>query len=153
MWRLGGDRSRFALRKKRPLSGEIQLAYLGVGLARKPGPCMRKLLGADWKSAEGIVVRPRGRRRPGGNEQVRVAQNLQTSRSQDREPPYGGQPFVALGATQWLRSLRQREDLKLVLNRRMRTRMYGGVGGSRSNAGPIPIRIVMCRLSSLGNPW
>ena len=59
------------------LSGEIRLAYLGVGLARKPGPCMRKLLGADWKSAEGIVFGPRGRRRPEGNEHVRVAYNLQ----------------------------------------------------------------------------
>jgi len=44
--------------------------------------------------------------------------------------------------TQWLESWRQREDLKLVFNRRMRTRMYGGVGGVRSNAAPIPIRMV-----------
>ena len=44
---------------------------------------------------------------------------------------------------QWLESSRQREDLKLVFNRRMRTRMYGGVGGGRSNADPIPIRFVI----------
>ena len=54
------------------LSGEIQLAYLGVGLARKPEPCMRKQLGANWKSAAGIVVDHFGRRRPKGNEQVRA---------------------------------------------------------------------------------
>ena len=40
------------------LSGEICLTYLGVGLARKPGPCMRKQLGVGQKSAEGIVLDP-----------------------------------------------------------------------------------------------
>jgi hypothetical protein len=92
------------------LSGEIQLAYLGVGLARKPGPCMRKLLGADWKSAEGIVVDPRGQRRPEGNEQVRIVV------SSDRrlfagEPPYGDQSDRALAAIQLLESWRRREVL------------------------------------------
>ncbi len=43
---------------------------------------------------------------------------------------------------QWLESWRQREDLKLVFNRRMRNRMYGGVEGVRSNAAPIPIAVV-----------
>jgi len=38
------------------LSGEICLTYLGVGLARKPGPCMRKLLGVGQKSAEVVVL-------------------------------------------------------------------------------------------------
>ena len=38
------------------LSGEICPTYLGVGLARKPGPCMRKQLGVGQKSAEGIVL-------------------------------------------------------------------------------------------------
>ena len=38
------------------LSGEICPTYLGVGLARKPGPCMRKRLGVGQKSAEGIVL-------------------------------------------------------------------------------------------------
>ncbi len=38
------------------LSGEICPTYLGVGLARKPGPCMRKQLGVGQKSAGGIVV-------------------------------------------------------------------------------------------------
>jgi hypothetical protein len=49
---------------------------------------------------------------------------------------------VASSVIQWLESWRQRKDLKLVFNRRMRTRMYGGVGGVRSNAAPIPIAIV-----------
>ena len=40
------------------LSGEICPTYLGVGLARKPGPCMRKQLGVGQKSAEGIVLDP-----------------------------------------------------------------------------------------------
>lgn len=53
------------------------------------------------------------------------------------EPPYSDQSVVAV--VQWLESARQREDLKLVFNRRMRIRMYGGVGGPRSNPGPIPI--------------
>jgi hypothetical protein len=51
--------------------------------------------------------------------------------------------FRALATIQWLESWRQREDLKLVFNRRMRTRMSGGVGGVRSNAAPIPIDIVI----------
>ena len=40
------------------LSGEICPTYLGVGLARKPGPCMRKQLGVGQKSAKGIVLDP-----------------------------------------------------------------------------------------------
>jgi hypothetical protein len=55
------------------------------------------------------------------------------------EPPYGDQSVVALVVIQWLESLRQRKDLKLVLNRRMRSRMYGGVGGVRREPAPIPI--------------
>ena len=55
------------------------------------------------------------------------------------EPPYGDQSVVAVAVIQWLESSRQREDLKLVLNRRMRTRMYGGVGGVPGNRAPIPI--------------
>jgi hypothetical protein len=31
------------------------------------------------------------------------------------------------------------EDLQLLLNRRMRTRMYGGVGAAVSNGGGYPI--------------
>ncbi len=54
--------------------------------------------------------------------------------------PYGDQSDRALAAIQWLESWRQREDLKLVFNRLVRIRMLGGVGGSRSNPGPIPIR-------------
>jgi hypothetical protein len=34
---------------------------------------MRKLLGADWKSADGIVGDRSGFRRPEGDEQVRIA--------------------------------------------------------------------------------
>jgi hypothetical protein len=37
------------------LSGEICPTYLGVGLARKPGPCMRKQLGVGQKSADVVV--------------------------------------------------------------------------------------------------
>ena len=55
------------------------------------------------------------------------------------EPPYGGQSVAAVTVIQWLESSRQRDDLKLVLNRRMRTRMYGGVGGVPGNRAPIPI--------------
>jgi hypothetical protein len=40
---------------------------------------------------------------------------------------------------QWLESSRQRGDLKLVLNRLVRTRMLGGVGGVPGNRAPIPI--------------
>ena len=35
------------------------------------------------------------------------------------------------------------EDLQLLLNRRMRTRMYGGVGAAVSNGGGYPITPVM----------
>lgn len=87
-----------------------------------------ELLGADWKSAEGIVVDPCGRRRPEENEQVRMAV-VSRRRFLGSEPPYGGQSVAAVTVIQWLESSRQRDDLKLVLNRRMRTRMYGGVGG------------------------
>ena len=55
---------------------------------------------------------------------------------------------MASSVIQWLESWRQREDLKLVFNRRMRTRMYGGVGGVRSDAAPIPIGIVIRRIGS-----
>ena len=40
---------------------------------------------------------------------------------------------------QWIESSQPREDLKLVLNRRMRTRMFGGAGGVPE---PYPDRIV-----------
>ncbi len=40
------------------LSGEICPTYLGVALARKPGPCMPKQLGVRQKSADGIVLDP-----------------------------------------------------------------------------------------------
>ena len=63
----------------------------------------------------------------------------QVEASLDAVPPTGGYSALALPTIQWLESWRQREDLKLVFNRRMRTRMYGGVGGVRSNAAPIPI--------------
>jgi hypothetical protein len=33
------------------------------------------------------------------------------------------------------------EDLQLLLNRRMRTRMYGGVGAAVSNGGGYPISV------------
>lgn len=56
------------------------------------------------------------------------------------EPPYGDQSVAAVAVIQWLESMRQRIDLKLVLNRRMRIRMYGGVGGVPGNRTPIPIR-------------
>ena len=38
---------------------------------------------------------------------------------------------------QWLESSRQRDDLKLVLNRLVRTRMLGGVGGVPEQSGPL----------------
>jgi hypothetical protein len=50
------------------------------------------------------------------------------------------------------------EDLQLLLNRRMRTRMYGGVGAAASNGGGYPISATFtlmlrsptrCRLSPL----
>ena len=49
---------------------------------------MRKRLGADRKSAEGIIFDPRGRRRPEGNEQVRL---IAVSRCgfPGSQPPYG----------------------------------------------------------------
>ncbi len=48
---------------------------------------------------------------------------------------------LALAAVQWLESSRQRDELKLVLNRRMRTRMYTVVREApRSNPGPCPDR-------------
>ena len=46
---------------------------------------------------------------------------------------------AALPTIQRLESSRQRGDLKLVLNRLVRTRMLGGVGGVPGNRAPIPI--------------
>ena len=83
------------------LSGEIQLAYLGVGLARKPEPCMRKQLGANWKSAAGIVVDHFGRRRPKGNEQVRATISSRGDTHAYHSPTRRNKP-VALTVTQWL---------------------------------------------------
>ncbi len=59
------------------------------------------------------------------------------------QSPYGGQPVAALLVVQWLESLRQRNDLELVLNRLVRTRMPGGVGGVPGNRAPIPIHMVL----------
>ena len=56
--------------------------------------------------------------------------------------PYGDQSDRALAAIQWLESWRQREVLKLVFNRQVRTRMPGGVGGAPGNRAPIPIDLV-----------
>ena len=95
---------------------------------------MRELLGADRKSAEGIVDDPCGHRRPEGNEQVRMA-GISRCRFFGNEPPYGDQSDAAVPVIQWLESTRQRVDLKLVLNRRMRSRMYGGVGGAPEQSG------------------
>ncbi len=39
----------------------------------------------------------------------------------------------------WPESSRQHTDLELVLNRRMRPRMYGGAQGIPGNRAPIPI--------------
>jgi hypothetical protein len=80
--------------------------------------------------------RLRGRRRPEGNEQVRIVV------SSDRrlfagESPYGDQSDRALAAIQWLEPWRQREVLKLVFNRPVRTRMLGGVGGGPEQSGPL----------------
>ena len=55
------------------------------------------------------------------------------------------QAKVALVEIQGLGSSRKREDLKLVFNRLVRTRMLGGVGGVRREPAPIPIRIVIRR--------
>lgn len=43
---------------------------------------------------------------------------------------------------QWLESVWQHTDLTLVLNRLVRTRMLGGVGGVPGNRAPIPIPMV-----------
>ena len=60
---------------------------------------------------EGVVVDPRGRRRPEGNEQLRIAV------SSDRrllagEPPHGGQSVRRWRQSNGPKSWRQREDLK-----------------------------------------
>jgi hypothetical protein len=57
------------------------------------------------------------------------------------ESPYGDQSDWALAAIQSLESWRQREDLKLVFNRLMQTRMPGGVGGVRV-IGPLKTTVV-----------
>ncbi len=59
------------------------------------------------------------------------------------EPPSGGQSVWALTIIRWLEPWRQRQDLKLVLNRRMRTRLSGGVGGGAEQSAPYPDRLVM----------
>ncbi len=113
----------------------------GVPVSRacpKGGPCIRKLLGACRKSAEGIVAGPRGQRRPEGNEQVRVTV-VSRCRLLGDEPPYGDQSVAAIAVTQWLEFAWQHADLKLVLNRRMRNRMLGGVGAAGSYDGGYPI--------------
>ena len=91
---------------------------------------MRKRLGADRKSADGIVVGLLGQRRPEGNEQVRLI-TISRCGFFGHQSPYGDQPVVAVVGSQWLESSRQRVHLKLVLNRLVRTRMLGGVGGDR----------------------
>ena len=73
-----------------------------------------------------------------GNEQVRIAVSS-PRHGFDHETPYGDQSRAALAVIQWLESSRQRGDLKLVLNRLVRTRMLGGVGGVPGNRAPIPI--------------
>ena len=65
------------------------------------------------------------------NEQVRIAVSS-PRHGFDHEPPYGDQSRAALLVIQWLGSKRQRGDLKLVLNRLVRARMLGGVGGPRA---------------------
>ena len=72
-----------------------------------------------------------------------VSRSTRESQSSDCAPPAGGEFSRRQRVIQWLESSRQREDLKLVFNRRMQTRMYGGAGGVRSNAAPIPIGIVL----------
>ena len=62
------------------------------------------------------------------------------------------QAKVALVEIQGLGSSRKREDLKLVFNRLVRTRMLGGVGGVRREPAPIPIRIVMWALAEVFGP-
>ena len=86
---------------------------------------MRKRLGADRKSAEGIVF------------SRKVVEGLK------REGKYvwmktpapngnGSRHGVVLHPMAWIAV--HNSDLKPDLNRRMRTRMSGGVGGVRSNA-------------------
>ena len=82
--------------------------------------------------------RPMETGRAEGNEQVRIAVSS-PRHGFDHEPPYGDQSRVALLVIQWLGSKRQRGDLKLVLNRLVRTRMLGGVGGAPGNRAPIPM--------------
>ncbi len=59
---LGGDTTRYFDTAERsdeseaPLSGEIRLAYRRVGLARKAGPCMRKLLTVSLRNPAGDVI-------------------------------------------------------------------------------------------------
>ena len=81
---------------------------------------------------------PRVRRRPEGIEQARVA-DVSRRRFLGSEPPSGGQSVAAIAVIQWLESSRQREDLNLVLNHLVRTRMLGGVGGCPGDRAPIPI--------------
>ena len=57
------------------LSGEGCRTYLGVGLARKPGPCMRKQLGVGQQSAAVIVPAVAIQRSTGRTKRHRTRKN------------------------------------------------------------------------------
>ena len=69
---------------------------------------------------------------------VRLAMSL----PQGSEPPYGGQSSTATDGIQWLGTLVSASVLKLVLNRLVRTRMPGGVGGVPGQPGPLSRSLV-----------
>lgn len=88
------------------------------------------------KSAESIVVDRLGQRRLEGSEQVRISGSSHRSIF-GFERRMAFQSTAALFVIQWLESLWQRKDAKLVLNRLVRTRMLVGVGEVPEQSGPL----------------
>ena len=105
---------------------------------------MRKRLGADRKSADGIVVGLLGQRRPEGNEQVRLI-TISRCGFFGHQSPYGDQPVVAVVGSQWLESSRQVRSLKTRTQPPSADPHARWCGRGPVKAGPYPDPIVMLR--------
>ena len=115
MWHLGGDRSRSYLGRSdwRP----------GSRACPKARAVHAQVTRCRLEVCRGHSIRP-----PWSSKARRERASTYPQSLAQEQTPYGDLD-AARQRIQWLESWRQREDLKLVLNRRMRTRMYGGVGG------------------------
>jgi len=128
-------------RKLTFLSGEIHRTYLNVRLACRQGgngqplPCLVEVSRGHSTASPHATGDGKGRRERASTSSAYLA-GLCLSR---HKRPSGGQSFAAVRRCQWLGTPLNGHMLTLVLNRLVRIRMPGGVGGARRNPAPIPI--------------